>query len=98
MTSLLGASYRTGIVGVALVALSGLLFYLDQKAEAAVCFTTGIGFLNSRDASATSEQQAKDPGYVSAAPLVTAPLPLQATGKEIPYNYHSSEHSHPEKK
>lgn len=83
MTTFLGASYRTGLIGVALIALSAVLFYLDQKAEAAVCFTTGIGFLNSRDSSVTSQEQSHNPGLMTAAPDLTASEYLAPTVNQM---------------
>ena len=79
ITELLGASWRTGICGIILIAFSIALFYMARIEEAIIAFTTGIALMKSRDSAATSEQQVLHPGLLNQSPDVTMTDALKPT-------------------
>ena len=83
MIALLGASYRTGGIGVVLIGLSVVLFCLGRPIEGVAVCTAGLGFLNTRDAAVTSVDQARDPGIVTRSPDVTVTESIQPTVQKI---------------
>ena len=105
LKTLLGASYATSLGGiVSILCGTGLLvaamYHPDRwetlSTQAIGLIAVGASAMRARANNVTSEQQAKDPGYISAPPPLS-PVGVPPTGTEIPYNYRATEHPQSDK-
>jgi len=71
LKQLLGASWSTSAIGCIVLVMAGVASYMGSKVEAASLFAIGVGFLRSRDANVSTEQQAAQPGLLSNEPQRT---------------------------
>ena len=105
LKSLLGASYATSLGGIVSIVCGTalLIFAMYHPDKWETLSTQGVGLIavgmsamRARADNVTSEQQAKDPGYISAPPPLS-PVGVPPTGTEIPYNYRATEHPQSDK-